>query len=165
MLGCFNPTLGQIWTNPNVGLKMQCKNLTQWLGFSIFDPKLGWNNPAFLECTGVDRVILADDRIACACRSFPFRPLIYGRRAFKSAPKSFIWKNVNYLFVFVVSFGAPARGCLPVVLRAGECGHSLLPSLRGLKLWCPSQYLKTAWHFICVGTGAQTGHRWVDFFQ
>jgi len=21
MLGCFNPTLGQIWTNPNVGLK------------------------------------------------------------------------------------------------------------------------------------------------
>jgi len=23
MLGCFNPNLGQIWTNPNVGLKMQ----------------------------------------------------------------------------------------------------------------------------------------------
>jgi len=22
MLGCFNPTLGQIWTNPNIGLKM-----------------------------------------------------------------------------------------------------------------------------------------------
>jgi len=22
MLGCFNPTLGQIWTNPNFGLKM-----------------------------------------------------------------------------------------------------------------------------------------------
>jgi len=21
MLGCFNPTLSQIWTNPNVGLK------------------------------------------------------------------------------------------------------------------------------------------------
>jgi len=21
-LGCFNPNLGQIWTNPNVGLKM-----------------------------------------------------------------------------------------------------------------------------------------------
>jgi len=21
MLGCFNPTLGQIWTNPDVGLK------------------------------------------------------------------------------------------------------------------------------------------------
>jgi len=41
MLGCFNPTLGQIWTNPNVGLKMSLKNLTQWLGLSIFDPKLG----------------------------------------------------------------------------------------------------------------------------
>jgi len=22
VLGCFNPNLGQIWTNPNVGLKM-----------------------------------------------------------------------------------------------------------------------------------------------
>jgi len=27
MLGCFNPNLGQIWTNPNVGLKMQRKHL------------------------------------------------------------------------------------------------------------------------------------------
>jgi len=27
MLGCFNSNLGQIWTNPNVGLKMQLKNL------------------------------------------------------------------------------------------------------------------------------------------
>jgi len=44
MLGCFNPILGQIWSNPNVGFK----NLTQWLSLSIFDPKLGWNNPAFL---------------------------------------------------------------------------------------------------------------------
>jgi len=41
MLGCFNPTLGQIWTNPNIGLKMSLKNVTQWLGLSIFDPKLG----------------------------------------------------------------------------------------------------------------------------
>jgi len=41
MLGCFNPTLGQIWTIPNVGLKMSLKKLTQWLGLSIFDPKLG----------------------------------------------------------------------------------------------------------------------------
>jgi len=42
MLGCFNPILGQIWTNPNVGLKkMQFINLTQQLGLSIFDPKLG----------------------------------------------------------------------------------------------------------------------------
>jgi len=29
MLGCFNPNLGQIWTNPNVGLKMSFKILTQ----------------------------------------------------------------------------------------------------------------------------------------
>jgi len=41
MLGCFDPTLGQIWINPNVGLKMYLKNVTQWLGLSIFDPKLG----------------------------------------------------------------------------------------------------------------------------
>jgi len=27
MLGCFNPNLGQIWTYPNAGLKMQLKNL------------------------------------------------------------------------------------------------------------------------------------------
>jgi len=56
MLGCFNPNLGQIWTNPNVGLKITFKNfnfsrffdyiLTQHLGLSIFDPNLGWNNPA-----------------------------------------------------------------------------------------------------------------------
>jgi len=26
-LGCFNPNLGQIWTNPNVGLKMLLKKL------------------------------------------------------------------------------------------------------------------------------------------
>jgi len=41
MLGCFNPTLDLIWTNPNVGLKNELKNVTQWLGLSIFDPKLG----------------------------------------------------------------------------------------------------------------------------
>jgi len=58
MLGCFNPNLGQIWTNPNVGLKMQLKNiqlkvkvevglkfeitfLTQHLGLPIFYPNLG----------------------------------------------------------------------------------------------------------------------------
>jgi len=28
-LGCFNPHLVQIWTNPNVGLKMTFKMLTQ----------------------------------------------------------------------------------------------------------------------------------------
>jgi len=56
MLGCFNPNVGQIWTNPNVGLKMQLKKvqlkgkvglkfeitfLTQHLGLSIFYPNLG----------------------------------------------------------------------------------------------------------------------------
>jgi len=41
MLGCFNPILGQTWTNSNIGLKMSFKNVTQWLGVSILDPKLG----------------------------------------------------------------------------------------------------------------------------
>jgi len=52
MLGCFNPKLGQIWTTPNVGLKMQKLKvevrlkfeitfLTQHLGLSIFYPNLG----------------------------------------------------------------------------------------------------------------------------
>jgi len=27
MLGCFNPNLGQIWTNPNVGLKKEIKKI------------------------------------------------------------------------------------------------------------------------------------------
>jgi len=44
MLGCFNPNLGQIWTNPNVGLKMLFKILTQIFTFNckcfnyIFNP-------------------------------------------------------------------------------------------------------------------------------
>jgi len=53
MLGCFNPTLGQIWTNPAVGLNFYITFLTsRWVkflhyifnptfGLSIFDPKLG----------------------------------------------------------------------------------------------------------------------------
>jgi len=62
MLGCSNPNLGQIWTNPNVGLKMQFKNvqlkvnvevgfkfeiafLTQHLGLSIFYPNVGFKQP------------------------------------------------------------------------------------------------------------------------
>jgi len=66
MLGCFQPNLGQIWSNPNVGLKMQLKNLqlkvkvevgfkfettflTQHLGLSIFYPNLGSNNPALFR--------------------------------------------------------------------------------------------------------------------
>jgi len=27
MLGCFNPTLGQIWTNPNIGFKNVIKKM------------------------------------------------------------------------------------------------------------------------------------------
>jgi len=66
MLGCFNPNLGEIWTNPNVGLKIQLKNLqlkvkvevglkfeitflTQHLGLSIFYPSLGSNNSALFR--------------------------------------------------------------------------------------------------------------------
>jgi len=41
MLGCFNPTLGQIWTYPAVGLNFYITFLTQHFGFVIFDPKLG----------------------------------------------------------------------------------------------------------------------------
>jgi len=41
MLGCFNPSLGQIWTNPAIGLKFIITFLTQRLSLSIFHPKLG----------------------------------------------------------------------------------------------------------------------------
>jgi len=44
MLGCFNPNLGQIWTNPNAPLKEKVEGisvLTQNLGLSIFYPNLG----------------------------------------------------------------------------------------------------------------------------
>jgi len=41
LLGGFNPTLGQIWTNPAIG-----SFLIQRLGLSIFDP-------AFLECKNI----------------------------------------------------------------------------------------------------------------
>jgi len=58
MLGCFNPNLGQIWTNPNVlqlkvqvevGLKFEMTFLTQHLCLSIFYPHLGSNNPALFR--------------------------------------------------------------------------------------------------------------------
>jgi len=45
MLGCFNPILGQIWTNPNIGL---IKNVIQRLGLSIFSTKSGGNNCSFI---------------------------------------------------------------------------------------------------------------------
>jgi len=54
ILGCFNPNLGQIWANPNVGLKISLKiiqlkveilnyifNTTIFWGLSIFDQSLG----------------------------------------------------------------------------------------------------------------------------
>jgi len=57
MLGCLNPYLGKIWTNPNFGLKMQLQNvqlkikvevwlkleitfLAQHLGLLMFYPNL-----------------------------------------------------------------------------------------------------------------------------
>jgi len=50
MLGCFNPILGQIWTNPAIRLHFLITFLTQCLSLSIFDPKLGLKQPSiFLE--------------------------------------------------------------------------------------------------------------------
>jgi len=34
MLGCFNPILGQIWTNPAIGLNFLMTFLTQRLGLA-----------------------------------------------------------------------------------------------------------------------------------
>jgi len=54
MLGCFNPILVQIRTNPNVGLKMSFKNVTQWVDLSIFETKVVQSfvktTQHFLEC-------------------------------------------------------------------------------------------------------------------
>jgi len=41
MLGYFNPTFGQIWTNQAIGLFFEITFLTKRLVLSIFDPKLG----------------------------------------------------------------------------------------------------------------------------
>jgi len=51
MLGCFDPNLGQIWTNPNDELKMQLKKKSKveiGLKFEItfLTQHLGSNNPA-----------------------------------------------------------------------------------------------------------------------
>jgi len=40
MLGCFNPILGQISTNPAIGVHFLITFLTQRLGLSVFDPQL-----------------------------------------------------------------------------------------------------------------------------
>jgi len=44
MLGYFNPNLGQIWTNPNVGLKMSLKKLQLKVEIfnDIFNPTFGF---------------------------------------------------------------------------------------------------------------------------
>jgi len=44
-LGCFNPNLGQIWTNPNVGLikkcTVECESWVKILNY-IFNPTFGF---------------------------------------------------------------------------------------------------------------------------
>jgi len=40
MLGCFNPILGQIWTNPIVGLKNAIYKLNPTVGFVHISPKI-----------------------------------------------------------------------------------------------------------------------------
>jgi len=42
-MGCFNPILRKIWTNPAVGLKIKCNPMA---GFVHIGLKLGENNPA-----------------------------------------------------------------------------------------------------------------------
>jgi len=46
MLGCFDPTLGQIWTNPAVGLNFNITFLTQHFGFVHIWPKIGLKQPS-----------------------------------------------------------------------------------------------------------------------
>jgi len=46
MLGCFNPTLGQIWTNPAVGLHFYITFLTQHFRFVHIWPKIGLKQPS-----------------------------------------------------------------------------------------------------------------------
>jgi len=63
MLGCFNPTLGQIWTNPAVGLNFYIAFLSQHLVLSIFDPKIGLKQPSIFvykvqKCWVVQRVYI-----------------------------------------------------------------------------------------------------------
>jgi len=61
MLGCFNPNLGKIWNNPNVGLKNVISLftfyliafLTQHLGLSIFAQIWVETTQHFSECVEV----------------------------------------------------------------------------------------------------------------
>jgi len=43
MLGCFNQNLGQIWTNPNVALKMQLKKCSVESESSNLGSNLKWH--------------------------------------------------------------------------------------------------------------------------
>jgi len=52
MLGCFNPILGQIWTNPAVGLNLLIAFLNPTFGFVHILPKIRVKTTQhFLECT------------------------------------------------------------------------------------------------------------------
>jgi len=42
MLGCLNPNLGQIWTNPNVVKNVISKFTPTVLFYCIFNPTLGF---------------------------------------------------------------------------------------------------------------------------
>lgn len=53
MLGCHNLTLHRKWETQSLGLTYNLnvieKKNSLTLGWSIFDPTLGYNNPAFLR--------------------------------------------------------------------------------------------------------------------
>ncbi len=49
MLGCFNPTLGQIWTNPAVGLNIYITFFKPKVGLVHIWLKVGLNNLAFFR--------------------------------------------------------------------------------------------------------------------
>jgi len=53
MLGCLNPNVGKIWTNPNVGLKCNFNCIFNPIfGFVHILPKFGFKQPSlFLKCT------------------------------------------------------------------------------------------------------------------
>jgi len=46
MQGCFNPTLGQIWTNPTIGLHFLNDIFNPMFGFVHIWPKVGLKQPS-----------------------------------------------------------------------------------------------------------------------
>jgi len=46
MLGCFNPMLGKMWTNPAIGLKMLFKKCNPMAEFVHILPKIGLKQPS-----------------------------------------------------------------------------------------------------------------------